>query len=385
MDLLFYTSLFFFFHAYVFFPRGMNWLGKRWKKGIARDDTFLPTVSLFIPAYNEEKVIAEKLENTLSLEYPREKLEILVCSDKSSDRTNEIVTTYAEKYPSITFHAYTERSGKTGMINKAVPDARGDIIVLSDANTMYETKALRTIVSAFAAPDIGAVLGALRLYVPRGVQGLKKEVTYRQSEANIKYGEGLFGYAMGAFGGFYAIRKAYFQPLPANAYSNDDFLIPVRMIQKGLRVIFDPEARAYEETGETLSEEFSRRVRIGAGNYQSFSLLPRMLSPLHPLRLFFYLSHKVLRWFSPFLLVSMFVSNMLLLQQPHFVTIFMGQLLFYILAGVGWLCYRCGISIPLLSSLAHFVSMNIALLFGFFRFCRGIKSATWSSTERGNA
>ncbi|MGM0444188.1 MAG: glycosyltransferase family 2 protein [Fibrobacterota bacterium] len=379
---VFTVGAFLFAHAYILFPLMMKHLGRMQGRSIRRDPEWEPVVSIFIPAYNEERVIAAKIENTLALDYPPEKLEILVCSDCSSDRTNDIVQEYVNTYPQVTLNAYTERSGKTGMINKAVPAAAGDIVVLSDANTMYDSQALRSIVSAFSAPDIGAVLGNLQLYVADGVSGLDKEVTYRAFEADIKNVEGLYGCAMGAFGGFYAIRKSAFEPLPANAYSNDDFLIPLRMIQRGMRVVFDAQARAEEETGETVSEEFGRRIRIGAGNFQSFSLLPGMLNPFRIIRFFFYFSHKVLRWFSPFILLVLFISNAFLLELPLFRQIFGLQVVFYGIALIGAVLDRFDVSLPGVRSIYHFVSMNAALFLGFFRFARGIKSAVWSSTER---
>jgi cellulose synthase/poly-beta-1,6-N-acetylglucosamine synthase-like glycosyltransferase len=363
----------------------MRILAGRMGDNIARDTDYVPQVTLFIPAYNEERVIAQKLDNTLELDYPQDKLEVLVCSDKSDDRTNDIAAEYADRYSHIHLIAYEERSGKTGMINKAVPTAQGEIIVLSDANTMYAADSVRIIVSAFASSEIGAVLGYLRLYVQPGVTGLDKEVNYRDFEAALKKAEGMYGCAMGAFGGFYAIRKKYFTPLPANAYSNDDFLIPLRMIQQGLRVVFDPSARAEEETGDTLGEEFRRRIRIGAGNFQSFSLLPGMLNPLHPRRFFFYVSHKVLRWFSPFLLLGMLCTNAVLYDVFPFSIILYGQLLFYLFGGIGCILDRMGKSLPLISAVYHFISMNYAVFLGFFRFLRGIKSAVWTSTERQDA
>ncbi len=288
-----------------------------------------------------------------------------------------------EKYPNITFNDYRERSGKTGMINKAIPNAKGDIVVMTDANTMFQPDTISKIVSGFTSEKIGAVLGQVNLFTPEEAQGLDKEVNYRAFEANIKNVEGHFGCSMGAFGGLYAIRKSAFTPLPANAYSNDDFLTPVKMMLNGYRVLFDKDAISLEETGLDVKEEFGRRIRIGAGNFQAFSFIPGMLNPFKLKRFFFYVSHKVIRWFSPFLLLLLFISNSLIACQSLFFTgTLIAQLAFYTLALLGWLFDRNGKTVPIIGSFYHFTAMNIALLLGFFRFAKGIKSATWNSTER---
>lgn len=380
---LFWLSLFLIIHGFFLFPKLTLLLGKILKKEITRDENYEPNISLFIPAYNEETVIAKKIENVLSLDYPTEKLEILICSDCSSDKTGEIVNEYVTKYPQITFNDYRERSGKTGMINKAVPTAKGEIMVMTDANTMYEKDALRKIVSSFSSDEIAAVLGEVQLFVPEEGTGLEKEVNYRAFEAKIKYIEGLFGAGMGAFGGFYAFRKERFVPLPANAYSNDDFLIPTRFVSQGYNVTFDNEAISHEETGTTVDEEFGRRVRIGAGNFQSFSFLLPMLNPFKFSRFYFYVSHKVIRWFSPFILLVLLLSSMALsCSHVVYAGILGAQLTGYSLAILGWILNKQNIRIPIVHSLYHFIAMNLALFLGFFRFAKGIKSATWNSTER---
>lgn len=380
---LFWLALFLIIHGFFLFPKLTLLIGKILKKEIKRDLSYEPYISLFIPAYNEERVIAKKIENVLSLDYPTDKLEILICSDCSADRTGEIVNEYVAKYPQITFNDYRERSGKTGMINKAIPHAKGEIMVMTDANTMYENDALRKIVSSFSSDDIAAVLGEVQLFVPEEGTGLEKEVSYRAFEARIKYVEGLFGAGMGAFGGFYAFRKERFVPLPANAYSNDDFLIPARFVAQGYKVGFDNEAISHEETGVTVNEEFGRRVRIGAGNFQSFSFLLPMLNPFRFSRFYFYVSHKVIRWFSPFILLVLLMASMALsCTGVIYAGILYAQLVGYTLATLGWILDKAKIRVPVVHSLYHFMAMNVAIFLGFFRFAKGIKSATWNSTER---
>jgi cellulose synthase/poly-beta-1,6-N-acetylglucosamine synthase-like glycosyltransferase len=352
----------------------------RAKRGLASDPAFEPTVTIFIPAYNEEKVIAAKIENCLALDYPKEKLEIMVCSDCSGDATVAIAQRYAAQ--GITIFDYKERSGKTGLINKSIPRARGDIIVFTDANTMFAPDAVRSMVSRYVSESVGAVLGEVSLVVPSGGSGVDKEVAYRDSEARLKYKEGLFGAAIGGFGGFYSLRKALFMPLPPNAYSNDDLLLAVRVLAQGRKVVFDNAAVSHEETGVTVSEEFRRRIRIGAGNYQAFFLLLSLLNPFRGWVFLFYLSHKVLRWFSPFLFIAFFVSCLPLLDNQIVKATFLCQCIFYGTAVMAAIAGGRILTLPFVSTIYHFFAMNAAVFLGLFRYCRGIKSAAWESTPR---
>ncbi|MBD3422663.1 MAG: glycosyltransferase [Chitinivibrionales bacterium] len=367
-------------YAYAGFPVLLKVISPSKSRAPQRNHAYKPPISILIPAYNEEKVIARKIDNCLALEYPRELLEIMVCSDCSDDRTVEIVqNNYGD---GVSLFDYRERSGKTGVVNKSLPRAQGEIVVLTDANTMFEPDAVAKMISLYSSGNVGAVLGQVRLFTPGDSVGVDKEVAYRDFEADLKFREGLFGAAVGAFGGFYSIRKKLFTPLPPNAYSNDDLLIPARILSQGYRVVFDRAAISREETGKSVSEEFGRRVRIGAGNFQSFFLLLHLLNPLKGGAWFFYVSHKVLRWYSPFLLLLMLISTVAALSIPWFVYVLIAQGAFYAGALAGYGASRMGKSVPVIGSIYHFVSMNIAILFGFFRYLRGIKSAVWQSTQR---
>ncbi len=382
LKFFFFFFSFLFVYAYSGYALCMRLVSRVFGHKPYRDPAFCPAVTILVPAYNEESVIARKIENCLALDYPRERLEIMVCSDNSSDRTSEIVRTYTNKQ--ISFFDYKERRGKTGVINRSLPKARGEIVVLTDANTMCKPDAVRKMVGLYADASIGAVLGQVQLIVPEESEGVGKEVEYRNFETELKYAEGLFGASIGAFGGFYSIRKSLFEPLPPNAYSNDDLLIPMFILRNGYKTVFDKEAVSVEETGKDVAEEFRRRVRIGAGNFQSFSFLRKMLNPFLGMPFVFYVSHKVLRWFSPFLLMGMFLTNLLLIRSSgRFLRwLLILQIGFYGVSFLGYSLSLFRISLPLVSSIYHFIAMNLAVFLGFFRFSRGIESATWQSTER---
>ena len=378
--IIFFFTIFLLFYTYSGHLSLLRLLTRLLRKKYIRTSDFNPKVSIVIPVYNEEKVIRQKIENCLELDYPKEQLQIMVCSDCSNDKTAKIVSEYIDK--GIFFLSYDVRRGKTGVLNASVPEAEGEIIVLTDANTMFNTDAVSKLVSMYSSKEIGAVLGQVKLVVPEQGRGVRKEVHYREFETLLKYEEGLFGATIGAFGGFYSIRKKLFTPLPPNAYSNDDLIIPMRILQKGYKVIFDREAISIEDTGQNVKEEFIRRVRIGAGNFQSFFLMPYLLNPLRGKIFFLYVSHKVLRWFSPMIFLILLISNVLLFNEfPYNIFGYM-QAGFYGIAVIGALFTKMHITLPLISSIYHFVSMNIAVLFGFFRYLRGIKSAVWESTER---
>lgn len=367
-------------YAYCGYSFLLVFVVKLLKRRHLRDYDFRPPVTIVVPAYNEEKVIRKKIENCLALDYPDDKLEILVCSDCSTDSTAAIVEEHFKE--SVRFLDYQERSGKTGILNKSIPKAKGEIVVLTDANTMLERHAILKLVSMYTSERVGAVLGEVNLVVPGGGRGVGREVTYRDFEANLKYHEGLLGAAIGAFGGLYSIRKDLYVKLPDNAYSNDDFLAPMNILMNGYRVLFDRESISTEDTGVSVAEEFGRRIRIGAGNFQSFFLLPGMLNPLRGIPFVLYLSHKVLRWFSPMILLAVFCSNLPLRDEFPFNMILWMQIAFYCVALFGAVSWCLRITVPVGSSVFHFVSMNVAVLLGFLRYLRGIRSAVWSSTER---
>jgi cellulose synthase/poly-beta-1,6-N-acetylglucosamine synthase-like glycosyltransferase len=380
---LFWILLLFFtiglvIYAYAVYPVFLKIIAA--SRHYSRSDQYRPIVSIIIPAYNEEKVIGRKIENCLALDYPKDLLQVMVCSDCSSDHTVSIAMGYTAR--GVTVIDYHDRSGKTGVINKSIPLAKGEIVVLTDANTMFKPDAIKNLISMYTSERVGAVLGRVDLYNPGNAAALKNEIRYRDFEATLKHYEGLFGAALGAFGGLYSIRKSLYIPLPPNAYSNDDFITPLRIMQRGYRVLFDRAAISTEETGQTVAEEFSRRIRIGAGNFQAFFLLLPLLNPLSGMPFVLYVSHKVLRWFSPFLLLFIFLATLPLLHLKPFVWLFYAQCLCYGLAIFGALCAKINLKIPGGSTIYHFVSMNAALLFGFFRYLRGIKSAVWQSTER---
>ena len=335
-----------------------------------------PTVSLVVAAHDEASCIEEKLRNSLALDYPPGRLEVLIGSDGSTDGTDALVRAFPD--PRVHLLA-APRAGKTSVLNRCIPAARGEVAVLSDANTRIEPGALKALVRHFEDPAVGAVCGRLQLYNPTRAE--YEESAYWKYESWLKALEGTQGAVVGANGGLYAVRRELFTPLPPSTIV-DDFVIAVRLLDRGYRVLYEPEALAAEETTEDYRREFGRRARIAAGNFQSLGLVPGLLSPLRGFPAFAFWSHKVLRWCAPALMLVALAANVALLDQPFYAYTMAAQIGFYGLALLG----RAAVGPSLLRRIAgvayYFVTMNLAIVVGFWRFLRNSQAAAWERTAR---
>jgi cellulose synthase/poly-beta-1,6-N-acetylglucosamine synthase-like glycosyltransferase len=340
-----------------------------------------PTVSLVVSALNEEAMIQERIENFLEMDYPRDRLQLIIASDGSGDRTNEIVRSYQEQFPNrVQLVEYPVRRGKATVLNDTVPSASGDIIVFSDANTFFDRNAITNLVRWFADPTIGAVCGKLKLITPH--LGTNSDGLYWQYETFLKQCEGRLGALLGSNGAIYAIRRQDYIGICSDTII-DDFMIPLLMkLHTGKRILYDGEAIATEETPADHKAEFRRRTRIGAGGFQSLVRLRRLLWPSYGWSSFTFWSHKLMRWFCPLFLLLMLVSSVLLIDSPLYATLFAGQIAFYSLALVSH--YLPGTTLPMraLRLTAMFTSMNVALAVGFWNWMTGLQGGTWQRTER---
>jgi cellulose synthase/poly-beta-1,6-N-acetylglucosamine synthase-like glycosyltransferase len=339
-------------------------------------------VTLVVAAFDEESCIREKVANSLALDYPPDRLEIVIGCDGCTDRTAAVAREAGGMRVQVVELA--PRSGKASVLARLVPAATGEIVVLTDANVMLDPGAVLALVRRFREPTVGAVVGRLRLQNP--TNGEFEEGLYWKYETFLKYLEGKRGCVLGANGGLYAIRRILFGPLAADTIT-DDFVIPIRIAVRGWRVPFEPAAIAYEETTEDARKEFGRRSRIGAGNWQALARVPDVLDPRTGFVFFAFVSHKLLRWATPFLLAFTLLASVTLAAEPGawgYRVMAVGQLGFYALAFAG----RLGAAGPLrrAASFAHyFVSMNVALAVGFWRFVRGTQRPTWQRTARASA
>jgi cellulose synthase/poly-beta-1,6-N-acetylglucosamine synthase-like glycosyltransferase len=347
------------------------------------DDARLPAVSLLIAAYNEEADIEARVLNLLRLDYPKDKLELVIASDGSTDRTNEIVRRYEPA--GVRLVAYGENKGKATVLNRTVPALSGEVVALSDANTHWAPDALRNLARWFADPAVGVVCGKLVLVDPE--TGHNVDGLYWKYETFLKKCESRLGALLGTNGAIYAVRRDIF-PAVRPGTLIDDFVIPLNARRAtGCRIVYDTKAVASEETAPTIRAEFRRRVRIGAGGYQSIVMLRPLLSPAHGWVALTFFCHKIVRWVCPFFLLAALVLNVLLFLDPaadhaRAGWVLAGQVGFYALAVAGnWLPARPR-WLRFLRLPTMFTSMNVALFFGFFRWLFGPKTGTWRRTDR---
>ncbi|WP_437187414.1 glycosyltransferase family 2 protein [Planctomicrobium sp. SH668] len=381
LELTFWISCGLVLYAYVGYPIVLGILARLKKtrhepSPLSRDK--LPFVSLIIAAYKEQSIILERLNNALLLDYPADRLEILIGCDGNEDLTGELVRTCDD--PRVRLMQFENRRGKPSVLNDCVADARGDVLAFSDANTFWNPDALLKLVSHLQNDRVAGVCGQLLLNDPE--TGENVDGAYWKYENYLKRCEGRIGALLGFNGAIYLIRKTAWQPIPANTIV-DDFLIGMRIHQQGKEVIFDETAIANEESAPSLGAEFYRRTRIGAGGFQSLSWLLPLLSPVYGKVAFAFWSHKVLRWLCPAFMALAAVSNAILATlNPVYQWLLAGQILFY----AGAMCgrYFPGTSLPSrFAKLATmFVDMNIALAFGFWRWAGGNQSGAWKRTAR---
>ncbi|HET6437228.1 MAG TPA: glycosyltransferase family 2 protein, partial [Anaeromyxobacter sp.] len=270
-----------------------------------------PRITIVFSAFDEEACIGAKLENCLALDYPPDRLEILLGCDGCTDRTAQLAREVGGSR--VTVQELFPRAGKASVLSRLVPHAQGDLVVLTDANVLLDRGALRALVRRFRDGAVGAVVGRLRLYNPSRREF--EETLYWRYETTLKYLEGKWGCVLGANGGIYAIRRLLFSPLPADTVT-DDFVVPARIAVRGWRIPFAPDAVAFEETTEDAGREFGRRARIGAGNWQALSLVPGLLDPRSGFLFFSFVSHKLLRWATPILLGAALLFNAGLALRP---------------------------------------------------------------------
>lgn len=332
-----------------------------------------PAVSLLIPAYNEERVLAAKLESCLALDYPKDRLQIVVLSDGSTDGTNAIAGRYADR--GVELLAWDENRGKLDVVRDGIAGATGEIAVFSDAATLLAPDSLRLLVRPFADPQVGCVSSRYRVVNPQTAQLGHEEGFYWRYESFLKRCEGDLWSTLGAHGALYAIRRDLFPDLASDTI-NDDYVIPARIAAAGHRVVYEPAAVATEEASEMTG--FARRVRIAVGNVQQLRLIGLFLWPPRPWLLFAFVSHKVLRLFGPFLLLAALGLNLFLPGTLYAVAL-AAQGGFYALALAGWALGERSFGIPLLKLPYYFCMINAAYVVGCLRVLVGAERLVWNA------
>ena len=327
-------------------------------------------VSFIVPAYNEERHLGDKLANLASLDYPRDRLEIILVSDGSTDSTNDILR--RAEGGNVSVLCLPSRGGKASALNQAVRRARHGILVFSDAATVFAPDAVKKLVRHFDDPRVGVVCGALQFQA--SAESRQTEGLYWRYESFLRLMESHIGVALTASGAIYAIRRECFVPLSPDTLV-EDLVVTMNAHNLGYRVVYDPDARATDVAASTVAGEFARRVRIATGSFRALGGLLR--GPLDPVTAFAFVSHKLLRWTLPFLLIGMLLTSAALLDSALYRTLFVLQVLFYGWGLVGFLFRRRiqGVRYALVAY--YLLAIHLAFLIGFMRYLSGRGEIEW--------
>ena len=374
LEIIFWIAVVAIAYTYAGYPLLLMLVSRFRGKPVLRRE-FTPPVTVIIAAYNEERDLAKKLENTLALDYPKSKLEILVTSDCSTDRTDEIVRSFESR--GVRLHRQTERLGKTAAQNAAVEKATGDILLFSDATTHYRPDVLRRMVPSFADESVGSVTGNV-IYAHDDDSSVSHGTrSYWNYEFLLKKHESAITSLIGVCGCMYAVRKSAYVPLYHEACS--DFLVATTMVRQGLRAVYEPDAVCVEEPNKKGSKELAVRVRIIT---QTLADLWRNRDVLNPFRKGFYavqlLSHKVMRYLVPLFLIAVLITSAFLaFKNLFYATVFIAQIAFYLAAAASALMVKLGINSRWLALPQYFVITNVACLIALIKLVRGERYVRW--------
>ena len=385
MIYLFWICLFLLVYTYFIFPFFTIFLAR--KKSLNnkfyKQEDEIPSVSILIAAYNEQEVIKEKVMSIINSNFSSSKMEIIIGSDCSTDNTNEIISELAKNHSFLNAKIFTERSGKSAVVNKLVKQAKNEILILTDANIIFSKNTIQSLIRHFKNSKIGLVdSNMVNIGIKKSGISLQ-EKTYISSEVKFKHAESkLLGMLMGPFGGCFAIRKSLFIPIPEN-FMVDDFFVCMNILKNGNLAINDLDAVVYEDVSNQISEEFRRKRRISMGNFINlFHFKKLLLKPFTKLG-FIFLSHKVIRWFGPILLLLVLASNFILISDSIFYKIaFFSQLILFIFPFIDLLLRKIGIHVLILRFVTHFYSMNLALFMGMIDYLTVNKKGVWEPTKR---
>lgn len=390
VKIIFWVFLFIIFYAYLGYGIVLFSLIclKRLFRGKRKDVTeelYEPEVTLFVAAYNEKEFLDKKVENSRSLDYPQEKVSQIWVTDGSDDGTPDLLRTYE----GVQVYHKPGRAGKIAAMNRGMEFVKTPIVIFSDGNTMLGKESIRRIVKLFSDPMVGCVSGEKRVAITGSTAAT--EGIYWKYESTLKKWDAELNTVVGAAGELFAVRTELHEPVEPDTLL-DDFIISLRIAEKGYKIQYDPEAYALENPSANVREELKRKIRISAGGIQSIVRLRELLNPFRfGLLSFQYISHRVLRWtLAPLGLLVILICNAWLAMHYgffHFGNIypwfFWGQLVFYIAALIGWLLEDRNIKIKLLYIPFYFFIMNLAVYLGFIRYIKRKQSVNWERAKRG--
>lgn len=383
MELVFWFSVFIVVHSYLLYPVIIKIISLFFKQK-ENEESSKFTVSILISAYNEEKVIKERLNNITNLDYDFTNIEVLVGSDCSIDKTNQILSELKSVYPWLSVFLFEKRRGKVSVLNDLVKKTKNEILVFTDANTVFDRNSIKQLISHFNESFIGGVSGRLKL-IEREIDSKSKneEKKYWEYETILKKLEGRCGVLIGANGGIFAIRRNLFKEIPLERPVTDDLFISLLVLQQNFRFVYESNAIAYEEVAPKIIDEFKRKIRFGATNFHTLLYFKNLLFNKNILLSYSLWTHKVIRWLTPLLLILIFLLNVALFNiNGLFQISLIIQLSFCFLSVLGFLLRRINIYVPPLLISFYFLITNVALLIGLFKFLSGKQTAFWQSTPR---
>jgi cellulose synthase/poly-beta-1,6-N-acetylglucosamine synthase-like glycosyltransferase len=358
-------------NVYIGYPLALLLVPGR-RRGQSPATAPCPRVSILIAAYNEETEIGDTIENKLSLDYPPERMQLIVVSDGSSDRTDAIARSFAG--PRTQFIRQEPRQGKTAALNRAFSEATGDLLLFSDANSRWERSALRHLVAPFADPEVGYVTGTLMYLNPGDVPSAASCGAYMRYENLLRKLETRVGSIVGVNGGIDAVRRSLYQPMRADQIP--DFILPLNVVEQGYRVVFCPEAIAYERALAVSMDEFRMRIRVSLRSLRALVEKRTLLLPRYGWFAFQLLVHKVLRYTLFVPLSIALVANAALWHSAVYRVVLAAQLVLYAAAGLGLLFER-GLLGRLLRLPAFFLVTNVAAAVAFVKLLRGERQIQW--------
>lgn len=382
INVWFWLAIFLICYSYLVYPFLLKWLAKN-KKTAPHLLLFEPNVSVIIPAYNEAILIKQKINSICQGKYPLSKIEIIVYSDGSNDETVDLVKNLASNYPFIQLIESTERNGKSFAINQLISQAKFDIILLTDANIIFNADTIKNNVKNYQHQQIGLVGSYVINPIETNDNHSNQEQKYVTWENEIKYNEGLiWGCTIAPFGACFSFRKELFNPIPKN-FLVDDFFVAATVLQKNFSCILEKTSVCFEELNGSLPAEMSRRKRISSGNFQNlvyfFTLFLNIFKPAG----FCFWSHKGIRWLTPFLLFFLLIANFYLLNHSIIYNLLFALQLFFYCTPLTYMLTKPIKPLHKIIKFAHyFLMMNFSLLAGFYQYIKGVNVGYWDITQR---
>ncbi|HYM20928.1 MAG TPA: glycosyltransferase [Candidatus Kapabacteria bacterium] len=373
-------------YCYLFYPLVIRLLAMWFPRPLSNDESYRPTVSVILSVHNEEKVIERCIDSVLALDYPRDRLEIIIGSDGSTDRTNEILKSYQSLSPIFRLHLYSEQRGKITVLNDIISLSTGEILFFIDADIELAPNALAAQVSHYIDNTIGAVAGSYEIGSADRSSLFASEREYLTLEQQIRDSESRFYSTVGLAGCNYTVRRSLWQPLP-DTLVHDDLYMVLSVLDKNHRVAFEQRSIATERFARTLREEFRRKSRFASRGYHTFAFFPKLILPRAGRTAFILWSHKLLRWSSPFFaltLVGLATLGFAVTSLLIYKVILICAAVISGFALIGFAAEMAGVSIPVLRQLSWLFVMNAAYVVGTIKYITRSDEEIWRSSSRGS-